>query len=141
MIANGTELGASSPAVRRYEITMTAKRLERIFFAALLATGLACLILATVTQPERLVSSSSVLIGLAGIVQLEISGLFEQWLEKYGDEEKYPYGPPSRITRQIIDNPDRPIWTWLRNTALFEKRTGFELIVLGCVLQLISIWI
>jgi len=44
----------------------------------------------------------------AGVVQLEVSGLFQKIMDVYGDEEKYPYGPPSHITRQIIDNPDRP---------------------------------
>lgn len=120
---------------------MKAKRLEKIVFTALLAAGFASLLFAPLTEPQKLVSTSSVLFGLAGIVQLEVSGLFEHWLEKYGDEQKYPYGPPSHITRQVIDDPDRPIRTWVRNTALFNRRTGFQLIVLGGILQLLSIWI
>jgi hypothetical protein len=46
-----------------------------------------------------------------------------------------------RPTRQIIDDPDRPIRMWLRNIAFFNKKTGFQLIVLGGVLQLFSIWL
>ncbi len=67
--------------------------------------------------------------------------LFEHWREKYGNEEKYPYGPPSHITRQIIDNPDTPIRNLIRQHAYAEKRTGFLLIVFGGLMQLMAIWI
>jgi len=77
---------------------------------------------------------------IAGIIQFEVSGVFETWMEKYGDVEQYPGGPPSRITRQIIDNPDTPIRTWVRNTLFFDHRTGLQLLVLGFVMQLIGTW-
>ena len=77
---------------------------------------------------------------LAGIVQLEISGLFERIIDKYGDVEKYPSGPPSHITRKIIDNPDTPIRTYVRNLPFYELKTGFRLIVIGCALQLAGVW-
>jgi len=88
-------------------------------------------------------STASVLIGLAGVVQLEISGLFVHWVQRYGDAGKYPSGPPSHITRQLSDvgDPDRPVRAWFYNIVLFEKRTGFQLIVLGGALQLLSIWL
>jgi hypothetical protein len=38
---------------------------------------------------------------VSGVVQLEVSGFFDKIMEEYGNEEKYPYGPPSRITREI----------------------------------------
>jgi membrane protein YdbS with pleckstrin-like domain len=71
-----------------------AKRLERVSFIALLVMAFASLIFALFADPQKWISTSSVLVGLAGIVQLEISGLFEHWIEKYGDEDQYPYGPP-----------------------------------------------
>mgnify|MGYP003627763462 CR=1 FL=1 len=36
-------------------------------------------------------------------------------MDEYGSENEFPYGSPSYITRQIIDNPDRPFSTWVRN--------------------------
>jgi hypothetical protein len=120
---------------------MVAKQFERVAFIALLAAALASLVFALFAAPQNWVSTASVLTGLAGIVQLEISGLFEHWIEKYGDADRYPYGPPSHITRQIIDDPDRLTRTWLRNTVFFDKKTGFRLIVLGGMLQLFSIWL
>jgi len=121
---------------------MRAKRFQRAFFNALLAAALASLVLAAFSDAQKWISTASVLFGLAGIVQLDISGLFEHWLERYGDEEKYPSGPPSHITRQIIaiDDPDTPMRSWLRNIAFTDKRTGFYLIILGGALQLFSIW-
>ena len=87
------------------------------------------------------IATSGLLATLAGVVQLEISGLFEKVLEHYGDEKRYPYGPPSHITRQIIDNPDRPFATWLRNALFFRLRTGFWLIVCGTTLQVMGVWL
>jgi hypothetical protein len=123
---------------------MTAKRLERASFVALIGAALACLSIALFSaNHSKWLSSASVLIGLAGVVQLEISGLFEHWVQRYGDTSKYPSGPPSHITRQLSDvgDPDRPVRAWLYNAVFFERRTGFHLIVLGGILQLFSIWV
>jgi hypothetical protein len=54
----------------------------------------------------------------------ELSGLFDEWLNRCGDEEKYPHGPPSHITRQIIDNFDTPVRTWLRNKLFLRGARG-----------------
>jgi hypothetical protein len=43
---------------------------------------------------EKFLSTSSSLIGISSILQLKISGWFDSVLEKYGDADKYPYGPP-----------------------------------------------
>ena len=122
---------------------MTAKRLESALFIALVAAALASLGLIPFGDHSKWMSTASVLIGLAGVVQLEISGLFEGWVQRYGNASKYPSGPPSHITRQLSDvgDPDRPVRAWFYNIVLFEKRTGFQLIVLGGALQLLSIWI
>jgi hypothetical protein len=90
-------------------------RPKAIFLLVLLAGACLCLALAFAGNPSKWVSSASVLFGLAGVVQLEISGLFERVFNEYNDEQKYPGGPPSRITRIIIDNPNTPIRTELRN--------------------------
>jgi hypothetical protein len=72
---------------------------------------------------SRWLSTASVLIGLAGVVQLEISGLFERWVQRYGDASKYPSGPPSHITRQLSDvgDPDRPARAWLYNVGVLGQ--------------------
>lgn len=91
--------------------------------------------------PIKLISTSGLIATLAGIIQLEISGLFDKIFDMYNDIEKYPYGAPSYVTRQTIDNPDKPIQTKLRNILFFDMRTGFWLIVCGTIIQIIAIWL
>lgn len=113
------------------------KQTQKTCLVGLLMAGVICFFIAPFSAVHsKWVESAGLIFDIAGVVQLEISGLFEHYLEKYGDVGKYPYGPPSHITRQIIDNPDTPIRTWIRNTAFFEKRTGFWLLVIGFFFRL-----
>ncbi|UPK31251.1 hypothetical protein [Bradyrhizobium sp. 195] len=87
------------------------------------------------------INSAGLLFDVSGVIQLHISGLFEDILRHFGDEEKFPYGPPSNITRKIIDNPDVPVRMWLRNNLFFEATTAFYLLLAGFVFQLIGTWV
>lgn len=89
----------------------------------------------------KLLGSVGLVFDIAGIIQLEVSGAFDKWMEHYGDAERYPYGPPSHITRQIIDNPDTPFRTGMRNFLFFEHRTGIWLLLVGFVFQLSAVWV
>jgi hypothetical protein len=95
------------------------------------------------TRSPKWCGSAGLIFDIAGILQLEISGLFDRWLQKYGDTEKYPYGPPSHITRQIVDDldPDKPIRAWLRNTFYYDPRAGFWLLVIGFIFQIVAVWL
>src|SRR5450759_1267133 len=123
------------------------KRYERFAFVVLLllTAGAGILgaysALGALPNGAKWVGTSGLLATVTGVVQLEVSGLFEKILTHYGDAEKYPYGPPSHITREIIDNSDRPFATWLRNTCYFNARTGFWLIVLGALTQVLAVWV
>ena len=127
------------------------KQGQRVFLLTLFLAGVGSLAFAFImasmhwqlphASPAKLFSSSGLFFDIAGIAQLEVSGAFEKILEKYGDETAYPYGPPSHITRQIIDNPDTPIRTGLRNWIFFNHQTGIWLIVAGFVLQLCGVWL
>lgn len=123
------------------------KRYERFAFVVLLFLTAGATIIGTycvlvgLSGGVKWVGTSGLLATATGVVQLEVSGLFEKILTHYGDAEKYPYGPPSYITREIIDNPDRPFSTWLRNTCYFNARTGFWLIVIGTMIQVVAVWL
>lgn len=123
------------------------KRYERFAFVVLLSLTLTAgalglyAILAGLPSASKWIASAGLLAVVTGVVQLEVSGLFEKIMEHYGDTEKYPYGPPSRITREIIDNPDRPLATWLRNICYFNVSTGVWLIVLGTLTQVVAVWL
>lgn len=113
---------------------------ERKILQSLLAAGCIAFVMALIGPASKWLTTSGLIFDMAGLVQLNISGLFECIIEKYGDETKYPYGPPSHITRRIIDDPDNPLRTRVRNVLYFDSKTGFRLIVAGCVLQLVGAW-
>ncbi|HYA38202.1 MAG TPA: hypothetical protein VEI74_08065 [Candidatus Methylomirabilis sp.] len=123
------------------------KRFERFAFVVLLLLttcvgilGAYCTI-GGFSNGVKWVGTSGLLATVTGVIQLDVSGLFEKILMHYGDAEKYPYGSPSYITREIIDNPDRPYASRLRNTCFFNARTGFWLIILGTMTQVLAVWL
>lgn len=122
------------------------KLVERVTFVMLLVIAVGCLLSATASfwlapkSTARLFSSAGLLFALSGFVQLEVSGLFRKIVAEYMDDGRHPHGPPSYITREMIDNPDRPIRTAARNMLFFSYRTGFNLVVVGTILQIIGTW-
>ena len=123
------------------------KRYERAGFLVLLAATIATGSLGAWgalvdwTLAPKLLVTAGLLATASGVVQLEISGLFTKIYEEYGNSDKYPYGPPSYITREIIDNPDAPVRSWLRHHAFFSSATGFWLIITGTLVQVLALWI
>ncbi|UTH74649.1 hypothetical protein [Chromobacterium sp. IIBBL 290-4] len=119
---------------------------ERVAFLVLLfiTTAVAVLALYCIafkwSNAGKLLATAGLSATLTGVVQLEVAGLFTKILDEYGDDERYPYGPPSYITREIIDNPDTPVRTWLRDKAFFKPATGFWLIVVGTLIQAGAVW-
>jgi hypothetical protein len=121
---------------------MGREKKERIAVCALLVCGVASVAIGLKHGPAgKWLESAGLLFDIAGIVQLDLAGLFDRIMEQFGDAIKYPFGPPSNITRQIIDDPDRPVRTWLRNTFFFESRTGLRLLVLGFAFQMAGNWL
>lgn len=126
---------------------MVFKQFERWAFLVLLAitagffvAGCSSLIAGCVGS-GKLLASAGLLATASGVFQIEVSGLFQKIIEFYGDEQEFPYGPPSYITRQIIDNPDRPFSTWLRNTFFYNVSIGFWLIIAGTLVQVFAVWV
>jgi hypothetical protein len=88
-------------------------------------------------------NSAAALLGLASVLQLRVSGWFDFAIEEFGDEEKYPFGPPSHVTRDIIeiDNPDQPIRRAVRNFLFVNSETGFKLGVASLLVALVAAWL
>lgn len=126
---------------------MAFKTIERIAFAILLAATLAALVrtfyslgVGAATAGKWL-ASTGLLATAAGVVQLEVSGLFRKIMDFYANEERFPYGPPSHITRKLCDDADHPVKSRVRDALFFNVATGFWLIVTGTLVQVIAVWI
>jgi hypothetical protein len=88
----------------------------------------------------KLLNISALVLSLAGLFQLEITGLFDKVFNFFADEDKFPYGPPSHFTRDLfeIQDPDKPIRTWLWIITFQERNTGFLLLVASVIIQIIG---
>jgi hypothetical protein len=123
------------------------KAFERIAVILLATTALLALAVALIAvrrawpSPARWFSTAGLVSALAGLVQLDHSGFFTSIHREYSDETKYPYGPPSYVTREIIANPETPIRTRILNIMFFHPRTGFHFILWGTLLQIIATWL
>jgi hypothetical protein len=110
----------------------------------LLIAALGCLVIgfgfAAPDLRGKWVNSAGLLLDVGGVVQLHISGLFDEIISEYGDETKYPFGPPSNITRRIIDDPEAPVRSWLGSFLFLQKNTGFYLLLVGFAFQLLGTW-
>jgi len=120
---------------------------DRRFLVVLLVAAIACMAVTLAglrydcVPMAKWLNTASGFFALSAIFQARASGWFDSVLQFYGDEKKFPYGPPSQITREIIDNPDTPIRTWLRNTLFFEARTALVLGIVSIVLAMIAAWL
>jgi hypothetical protein len=87
-------------------------------------------------------NTASGFFALSAIFQARASGWFDKVLEFYGDEEKFPYGPPSHITRDLsVSNPDTPIRAWLRNTLFYDAHTALVLGIVSIVFAMVAVWL
>jgi hypothetical protein len=113
---------------------------QKAIFVALLTAGVTSLAMAATGSTSKWITSAGLCFDMAGIVQLEISGLLRRILDRYWDPDAHPYGPPSHEIRDFIENPDTPVRTFFRRYAFFDVRTGFYLLLIGFALQLLAAW-
>lgn len=95
----------------------------------------------SVIPTAKWLDTASGFFALSAVFQARSSGWFSSVLEFYGNDEKFPSGPPSHITREIIDNPDRPLRTWARNILFFETHTALVLGIISIVVAMIATWL
>jgi hypothetical protein len=121
---------------------MWLNRTKATLFLVLLAAACVCFVASFIGgQRSKWLTSAGLLFELAGIVQLVLGELWDYLVRKYSDEKKYPYGPPSHITRKLSEEADSPVPASVRDALFYNVQTGFHLIVLGCALQLAGVWV
>jgi len=89
----------------------------------------------------KILGTMSAVSALAAIAQLSVSGFWERVLEPFKDDAKFPYGPPSAIVREVIDNPDTPIRSEIRRRVFFDPTTGAFLGIVSTVAGGVAVWL
>jgi len=117
------------------------KIFQQTLVMCFLIVSISLLFFAAFTLSSKLFETSSVLFAVTGLIQLELTGFFDIILKDISDTKKYPKGPPSSITREIIDNPDRPCFTYLKCLLFYKRKFGLTLLFVSSFIQLVSIWL
>ena len=121
------------------------KRWDKLALLASLFFSLAALTASMVSLGNPAAGKWLITCGLsltvAGLFQLEVSGLFETVMERFSDPKEFPYGPPSHIMREIAVDPDQSFRDKVESILFFRLRTGFWLIVVGTIAQIAGTWL
>lgn len=115
--------------------------LRLLYISSLLVAVVFAVVFLLGLYKDESISSVGIMLVISGLLQLEVSGSITKIIAYYSNEEKFPYGPPSHVTRTIADNPDTPCRTILKNLFFHNPHTGLWLIVLGSLVQLVSLWV
>lgn len=92
------------------------------------------------SETGKLIQTLGLLIGLTGVVQIAISDFFSSILHKLNLLDDLNSGLPSILVRQVIDNPDRPLITKIRNTLFFNPKTGFWIVSISFLVEIVGVW-
>ncbi|QYR52949.1 hypothetical protein [Lysobacter soyae] len=121
------------------------KRWDKFALVAVLLFSLGVLVAALFCLGKpisaKLLTTHGLALTIAGLLQLEVSGLLENIMDRFSDEKKFLYGPPSHIMREIYNDPDSSIGGFIEDLLFYKPRTGFWLIVLGTAAQILGVWI
>lgn len=91
--------------------------------------------------PARWAGTVAGLAVCAAFYQFITTRWFAAVMEHFDDVEAYPYGPPSHITRSIIDNPDAPVQSAIRNFLFYDPSLAAVLGLWAGVFTIASYWI
>lgn len=92
---------------------------------------------------QKIIFTESIILTIIGILQLEVSGFFSETYKGIYQYSNCAYGPPSFLARGLIDNKEslNRISTKIEHILFFNRSTGVNLLILGCLFQLIGLWV
>lgn len=119
-------------------------RNRKVLVYGLLSAVAACIVLGfwrPMGSAGNWFNSAGLLLDILGLVLLEASGIFEKLSNFLLEADAQGEPLPSNVVREVIDNPE-PDWPDHLNERLFrDVRTGVQMIVGGCLLQLLGTWL
>lgn len=89
----------------------------------------------------KILETLGLLLGLTGMLQLLVSQFFDDLLERYTREHDPELLMPSSLVRIVIDDPDRPFRTRIRNFLFFDPRGGLWILVSSSLVGILAVWI
>lgn len=93
-----------------------------------------------VPETGKWIQTLGLTLGLTGVFQTTTSEFFTKildYIQKLDDEDQ-PL--PSHLIREVIDDPDRPIKTKIRNALFFNPKTGFWIVCISFVVEIVGVW-
>jgi len=87
-----------------------------------------------------MLSSSSILFGIVGLLQLEMTGFFDKIFQNLSDLANSGVYP-SNIYRHVISNPETPIRTFFKDLLFYNRKCGLFFLLLASAIQIICVWI
>lgn len=106
----------------------------------LLGIAAGCCVNAAFGDADVWLNRAGLIADIAGLVQLEVSGFFDQLAKIAFDLDEQGENIPSRYVREIIDTPEEDQTTLGRLDEFLKRspKAGVLLIGVGCALQLIG---
>lgn len=92
-------------------------------------------------HPHRWAGTTSGLLVCTAFFQFGTTRWMTHIREVYMDAKRFPFGPPSPITRAIIDNPDYPTASALRNFLFYDPSLAAMLGFWAGAFAILSYWI
>lgn len=145
-------LGTIQTAIWRFVVRkclpfLAGNKLEVLRRLRYLATTFVWLaVILTVAAPflhlVKAIALAGLMFDVAGVIRLFLDEEWDELLQPYRDEKKYPYGPPSYITREMFADTDTNVTADSEEYAVeryYYYRRGFLLIILGFIWQAIAV--
>jgi hypothetical protein len=90
----------------------------------------------------KMVALAGLMFDVAGVFRLFMDDEWDELLQFYKDETKYPNGPPSYVTRELFADTNVEVAADTEENDIsryYYRRRGFLLIVVGFLLQALAV--
>lgn len=122
----------------RLEIYRRLRRLVGIFVGVAIVLTAA----APFFHLVKMLALAGLMFDVAGVIRLFMDEEWDELLQHFRDEKKYPHGPPSYITRELFADTNVEVTADSEEydvARYYYYRRGFLLIILGFLMQALAV--